>query len=618
MNIPRATGNIGYAVQMVFDRLLRSLQYWLTTAFDPVSNLAALALVDAGQLPTGAVKRVNSLRTNFILDKASVLAPDTITVIAAVGGGRWIRQAPDGADRVWLEQAEWYIDPAVGNDESSGNVAAPLKTWAEFARRTGYDAGEVLAASTVVNVQGSIPGTDPITVDVSVPRGKYFVLQGARTTVVDGVVLAYNANLATNQEPQLSIAGFNALGNEGLLIRFPDAFGVGVDGWSWVEKNLGNGPGGLFRITHPITVDLNAWPPFVTILPGDSVQIVSLLMAPLEKVSARGEYTFGDAFPPVLVRDLHVPTQGEVFGYNALSTHDSPGYANLQFWNARIGDIIQVNSPAYNNCFSTGLSRFLGAASVQGGYYNLSSLLQDNFYYWTVPHFQKLSVSAGHLVVDDGMGLFGSTATTVSINYGGSIIAKRSYSYIFGNVGNNAQGFNVTESGTVIYASGTLVFAGPATPSVGIDGVTWLVSELPYASPNTNSGFMSASAPRTGTGGKTVIQVGVKGPVTNALRYALADLTESATNVMPFVSTAPGILRNLRLSAGTAPGAVNIVVRVLVNGVFPANGLTITTAAAAASDLAHTSKVAAGDTISFEVTAANVGWSNVVLTTEVS
>lgn len=102
-----------------------------------VSTPAALSGLLDVVLATGARAFVVSRRAWFVLDKASVAAPNGDTVIAATAGN-WLRL--DDVHPANAAQATWYVDPAnaLANDDNSGLTALlPLSSGAELARRVG-------------------------------------------------------------------------------------------------------------------------------------------------------------------------------------------------------------------------------------------------------------------------------------------------------------------------------------------------------------------------------------------------------------------------------------------------------------------------------------------------
>lgn len=76
---------------------------------------------------------VRSARASFRLDRDSSATPDGITVVAALNGGRWLREL--AGDSRWEEQVTWYYDAAGGSLDGAGTADDPISSIAELARR---------------------------------------------------------------------------------------------------------------------------------------------------------------------------------------------------------------------------------------------------------------------------------------------------------------------------------------------------------------------------------------------------------------------------------------------------------------------------------------------------
>ena len=103
-----------------------------------VTDLAALASVVAGD---GDQVFVQTLKDNFVLDVSSALTPDGATIIAATGGGNWLR-VEIGHPAWRIKVTDVYIDDSAGSVEGVGIYGAPEATpdpitSAEFTRRWG-------------------------------------------------------------------------------------------------------------------------------------------------------------------------------------------------------------------------------------------------------------------------------------------------------------------------------------------------------------------------------------------------------------------------------------------------------------------------------------------------
>jgi hypothetical protein len=128
-----------------------------------LANVSLLQNLAVAGLTNGETRYVETLRSYFVLDKASDTAADAITVVTAKvptgTKGRWLRQPI--AHPSWLRQATWFVSSGVnlaaGNDENDGSTAATaLKTHAELSRRWGADSSTLVGADTTLAVDTSI------------------------------------------------------------------------------------------------------------------------------------------------------------------------------------------------------------------------------------------------------------------------------------------------------------------------------------------------------------------------------------------------------------------------------------------------------------------------------
>jgi len=128
----------------------------LTEATSLVANKAALALINGAALDDNVQRFVVSYQQPWRLDKTSALALVDDMIIAAVGGGQWLRQI-EHAPR-WTNQFTWGVDTSAGSDENSGadTVGNRLKTLTEVARRLAcFNYSEY-----TINVIGTVAATD--------------------------------------------------------------------------------------------------------------------------------------------------------------------------------------------------------------------------------------------------------------------------------------------------------------------------------------------------------------------------------------------------------------------------------------------------------------------------
>ena len=104
--------------------------------FETIGDLAAY---DDSALTDGLVVYVQSVRSYFSrLVQADPLTANGITNVEnPTNDATWYRSSE--ASPSWLNQVNWYIDGAAGDDEGEGTALDPLLTHDEFMRRLGQN-----------------------------------------------------------------------------------------------------------------------------------------------------------------------------------------------------------------------------------------------------------------------------------------------------------------------------------------------------------------------------------------------------------------------------------------------------------------------------------------------
>lgn len=126
-----------------------------------VPTIAALTAVGATGLLDGQPAAVESNGSLWSLTTSSV-AVDGITVASSGTAGRVWQRWGSYITAQAQAQTAWFIDPAAGNDESSGaTLGSPLKTKAELFRRWGYTwSPELVGINVVITyLSADLPGT---------------------------------------------------------------------------------------------------------------------------------------------------------------------------------------------------------------------------------------------------------------------------------------------------------------------------------------------------------------------------------------------------------------------------------------------------------------------------
>ena len=211
-----------------------------------VPNIAALSATPTAALVSGNQAWVATVRATWVLDKTSTLVPEVppITIAPAVGGGNWIR-LPE-ADPTWLYVNNWFINATTGNDEADGQaLLTPLRTHGELARR--WNGGALRPSSIVsgfsvctVNIVTSLPLTDPVYIDCSLPANTIVWYRGqAESVLYSGTFTAVTAAVPTaNTALQLTDAAIGAWAPY-LGRRWRITGGARLNTMGWVARDLG-------------------------------------------------------------------------------------------------------------------------------------------------------------------------------------------------------------------------------------------------------------------------------------------------------------------------------------------------------------------------------------------
>lgn len=210
-----------------------------------VLNLTALAAIPATK---PSLYWVWSLLCYWKRNPTSTLAPDGITVIAAIGGGNWERMV-DTTARDWLDKWQWFIDPVTGNDENLGDQPVrPVRTLEEISRR--LSAGPLTDNLWITYAAGTV-----VSASLKVDSGGHNVRISGNVT--------FTTHLIGTMAPDFTMVGIADLTPYlGKFVR--EALGTG--GW-WITSLDPNGGGnGTARITD---IDRSGPPP----APADGIQV---------------------------------------------------------------------------------------------------------------------------------------------------------------------------------------------------------------------------------------------------------------------------------------------------------------------------------------------------------
>lgn len=213
----------------------------------PVANVAALAALDDTNLYDGQTVFVQTFKQRFTLERTSTLTPDDVSVVDTFSGdGVWVRNLQAVED--WVEQTDWYLDYSAGNDENAGTSLAPIKTIAEWYRRTR---GLFASVITTLHLVGTTwPAADPFLGYplTAIKSGIVFMLVGTRTVSRSGTFTSAGA-VPVPAANTASTATDNTVANWdtdiGKLIVVTS--GATSGSFAWVLKDL---TAGVARVTR--------------------------------------------------------------------------------------------------------------------------------------------------------------------------------------------------------------------------------------------------------------------------------------------------------------------------------------------------------------------------------
>jgi len=590
MGKPFLTGNSQLEIQSQLRKLYKQIRN-IVSSSAPVDTLAELTGIPDTIIKNGSEKYVNTVKDTFALDKSSAVVVDGITVIATNSGtGRWIRKGNSNID--WITQSAWYIDANNGNDENDGFTSVTaLASFAEYKRRVGTP--HYLTNTVYITVMSDLPDSDAVNLSAQSTTGSnWLIINGTTSVALVSTVAAYQKDLAANQEQQLAITGFDAAGNEGTLLRFPDLMGPGEDALAWVEKDLGNGVGGLFRVSQPIH-EFNWWPGEGDPVATDPVEVLDPLWSmQVKNVGNSSAIKLIESTTGTIVKAGHYTDLVQHCKCTAL--------------------IFQGNAGGINNAWTSGTVYSEGSVvNLSAGRYNAIDFLGFVERWWSSsPHIcGVLTCNGGQIDIGGGLGMFDTWAGYVALILTDGARLTSYHDYIYGDTTDGYAGYNMTihDGASIQYYAGfeplVLTFV-----NCKIDGEIFASdADLPYAGP-TGAGVYPLNR---AIGVSTVLPQKITsfGTITNtaADMFILPDGTEEAdaggtVPELSYLVSANGVLRNLWIALDQDPTAdLTFTIYRVPEGssASSATALTATVLAGAgpwvASDLTHSLQVKAGD-----------------------
>lgn len=394
----------------------------------PFATMAALGAYDDAAISEGGLVWVESFRDycQKIVESPAPAAVDAMVVPTATGDGGWYRLGI--ASPSWRAQATWYINSATGDDENEGTVAAPLATFAEFARSAPVLSQDTLVyqvddTTEVFTGRFAIaPGSDAVTLSI---QGVPDVLTLGTITTVS----APNPASATNLPGVLTASD---------LTPAPIDW-IALDGVGKLVVETTNGThSGYATVVIDSTGGTTAYTPEWTMgelgyevpTPGDAIRVLGLRTVPSMKIVAEGvvvgvKYihltdttTFSSlACAPFLWDGAALQTS-----YFDCCWLDCPFDATSTWLTKFQASILDADAGSFT-LFGTGAARWIGAGI--DGDFTLSSgvtlfadgtVVRTGSFRIAGENSDSTSTRPQLTIGSHGLGIFGSALTTTGLN----------------------------------------------------------------------------------------------------------------------------------------------------------------------------------------------------------
>jgi hypothetical protein len=510
-----------------------------------VPTVAALAALDPTAYEPGIPCNVDTLRQAFDYDPTSVLTPDGIAVIAAIGGGNWIRQTDPVLS--WQQQLSWFIDGQAGDDEADGLVIGrPIRTWAELLRRIGVSQ-RTPAAGMAITILDDLQAGDAFVWE-PVADG-IITITGVRKPIFSGTVGAYSRNPATQDCGQLT-ASSAWTPIAGSFLEFSGTVGA------CVIADLG---ADTARVSTPVISGGTYSAP----APGTSFIAYDVPSVGGIRIHVNGELG-------VILREVGSP-------YDPGSYGDYLGGDNfVSLRNCRLENYLQLSNFGWNymyNCATAYVYNELAIVLYAGLHGSMGSSAGG------------LLIFNGCPVLYDWLG-FGAWLSMYDFS--------QSYSYfsgvdgqlaIYGQIFCYSSRLDLSDEvfgtsaggGHAIYAyEGTMITYGAVAPRItrganntltlGNAVAVQLATQIPIWDDRRKCGMLQYGSMAGGQ--PQSVRVGLIGAATVGTRFIQPNFTEAAAATVPVaVCRQNGILRNLRVDTSANVTGNTYAVSVMVNGV---------------------------------------------------
>lgn len=426
---------------------------------------------------TGHVEAVvKSVRDVFYLDRTSALTADGITVVTALGGGRWIRRC--FSDPFWWLQADWGIDPAgtfgtPGNDEAAGDASHPIKSMAEWRRRIrGAAYGTTGSATTVVihALSSSANQDDGYLYGYTcVGSTANVIIMAAPTVIGSGTLtgaVAYSGNnrgTVTNSALPVSWAssyGLSGVGGSRYIRKVGAAVQAQILPVETVAKTVMIGlPTDTSETSTGIPTANTA-----AFSPGDNYEVVSRFTWPqlVSGVGARAQ-----------LQCLDVTPQGLVTAFNSLHRYVLCGF--LASYTAAAGNVLAYNCLFASICVSQPTMSFGPFAC---SFLSTCEMIGTADWAGTENVFvgANAKLDNHHGGIFEGLGtlhFFDNTGTTINLDRGAAVASGTV-------VGSGNTGKLITVN------NGSYYYPGASLTSTTTDALPYVVAGTAYAAPRVD------------------------------------------------------------------------------------------------------------------------------------
>ncbi len=449
-----------------------------------LADAAALTSFDMEALADGTFAYVSTFDDLFELELTSTATVDGVTVIATSSGtGRWLRVG-NPAIR-WRMQEEWFIDADAGDDEATGASGFPIRTQAEWRRRTG---GQPMAPMDINFISDT---AEPMVWDVlNTFENRIFVMGVRSAPIFTGMMgsvqnwddVAKTDGRFTDASIPVSWTASGYVGKLGVVTS-----GTSVGKTFWVAKDLGAQTARFSHVTEAgdFAIDVVA--------NGDTYTLHDQTKLTGEQIFfVRGHESALHFY------DIEFGTLG-AGSHQHRSVTGSPYFIVCKTFGF---DVQGEGRPQMLGCYisNNSLTRIYesGALTAFACFFPLGVRVHRG---WFLPE----SCSTQGSVVLEGLDskmILGASLVFLDVANGltmGSFsVADLTFSVMWG--------LGVTGTGVSMAASARLLFDEPidmATPAIEIDvgGETMLFSELPFTNANGAMALSVVSGvPTTGGG----------------------------------------------------------------------------------------------------------------------